>query len=409
LTLPARKPRIAYVRGSYLNPFEAQYLEPLQDRFDLTVAHPRSHRFDVSSIALPRRELPCLDYLNGLIPRTVGSVRIPNPQKYLGIDEYLFGLDRFLPGFDLLHVGEQSFYSSYQIALRKQRYGFRLVTSQAEINPLWFDGFGNTLARAQRVREQTDLFIARTERARCALLCEGVAPERIRVIGHGVDTARFSPGPRPAELARKFAIGPDHIVILLVGRLVWEKGIFALADAARLLLADPRPGALQPLFVLAGDGEERRRLERRLELLGIQQHFRLLGNLPYELLPEVHRLADIFVLPSIATRYVLEQFGIALIEAMATGKPIVATHCGAIDEVVGDAGLLVQANDYYRLSETLRTLLGNAPLRQQLGRSALERVQRKFRKERISSLISEAYHEVLALPAVAPALPAVGA
>jgi hypothetical protein len=55
----------------------------------------------------------------GRVPRTIGSLRIPNPPKYLGRDECLFGLDRFLPGFDLLHVTEQSFYSTYQIAARK--------------------------------------------------------------------------------------------------------------------------------------------------------------------------------------------------------------------------------------------------------------------------------------------------
>ncbi|MEJ0038313.1 MAG: hypothetical protein WDO68_19900 [Gammaproteobacteria bacterium] len=57
--LPNTKPRVAYVRGSYLNAFEAQYLEPLQDRFDVTAMYPRSHRFDVRSLRLPRIQLPC--------------------------------------------------------------------------------------------------------------------------------------------------------------------------------------------------------------------------------------------------------------------------------------------------------------------------------------------------------------
>lgn len=401
MTLPGRKPRIAYVRGSYLNPFEAQYLEPLQDRFDLTVAYPRSHRYDVSGIRLPRIELPCLDYLNGLIPRTVGSLRVPNPLKHLGIDECLFGLEPVLSGADVLHVAEQSFYSTYQVAVRKRRHRFRLITLQDEINPLWYAGFGNAAKRAQCVRDNTDLFIARTERARSALLCEGVEPDRIRVIGHGVDTERFSPGPRPAQLAHKYGISPDRLVILLVGRLVWEKGIYTLADAVRLLLAGMPAGAARPLFVIVGEGEERGGLERRLALLGIGEYVRLLGNLPYPLLPEVHRLADIFVLPSIATRLVLEQFGIVLIEAMATGKPIVATRCGAIDEVVGDAGVLVQPNDYYRLCEALRSLIADAALRERLGRAALERVTSRFRKQHITAMISQAYDDVLALPPVA--------
>ena len=85
--LPESKPRVAYVRGSYLNAFEAQYLEPLLDRFDITAVYPRSHRYDVSSLRLPRIQLPCLDFANGLVPRYVGAFGLPNPLKRWGYDE----------------------------------------------------------------------------------------------------------------------------------------------------------------------------------------------------------------------------------------------------------------------------------------------------------------------------------
>jgi glycosyltransferase involved in cell wall biosynthesis len=391
----AARPRVAYVRGSYLNPFEAQYLEPLLDRFDITAVYPRSHRFDVSSLALPRVQLPCLDYLNGLVPRRLGGFAVPNPQKRLGFDEYVFGLDRFLPGIDVVHAAEQTFYCSYQLAQRKQRYGYKLICMQAEVNPFWAEGHGRVLERAAFVRKSADLFIARSQRARSALMCEGVEPERIRVIGHGIDTRRFTPGPRSRELARRFAIEPDHMVILLVGRLVWEKGLFSLADAAQVLMQDPAFRRVKPLFVYAGDGPERGALERRLRRLGVESHFRLLGSQPYSLLPEIHRLADITVLPSISTRTVQEQFGIALIEAMATAKPVVTTHCGAIDEVIDTAGVLVQPNDYFRLAEALRALAFNAELRHRLGHHGRERVQRLFTREVIGEQVADAYATVL--------------
>ena len=392
---PSVKPRVAYVRGSFLNPFEAQYLEPLQDRFDITAVYPRSHRFDVSSLKMPRVQLPCLDYINGLVPRQVGSFAVPNLQKRLGLDEYLFGLDGVLPGLDLMHAAEQTFYCTYQIARRKQRYGYKLICMQDEINPFWAEGHGHALERAAFVRKTVDLFIARSERARSALICEGVEAERIRVIGHGIDTRRFSPGPRSQELSQRFSIAPDNLVILLVGRLVWEKGLFSLADAAGLLLRDEAFRQLKPVFVYAGGGPERAALERRLKRLGIESSFRLIGSQPYSLLPEVHRLADIFVLPSISTRSVQEQFGIALIEAMATGKPILTTHCGAIDEVVGPAGVVVQANDYFRLAEGLRSLACDAGRRAHLGQQALERVQRLFTREAIGEQVADAYATVL--------------
>ncbi|MEJ1960421.1 MAG: glycosyltransferase family 4 protein [Gammaproteobacteria bacterium] len=391
----AARPRVAYVRGSFLNPFEAQYLEPLQDRFDITAVYPRSHRFDVSRLKMPMVQLPCLDYLNGLVPRQIGGLAVPNPQKRMGLDEYLFGLDRLLPGLDLVHAAEQTFYCSYQIARRKPRYGYKLICLQAEINPFWAEGNGRALERAAFVRESADLFIARSERARSALICEGVEAERIRVIGHGIDTQRFAPGPRSPELSQRFAIAPDNLVILLVGRLVWEKGLFSLADAAALLLREEAFRKLKPVFVYAGEGPERAALEQRLRRLGVESHFRLAGSQPYSLLPEVHRLADIFVLPSISTRSVQEQFGIALIEAMATGKPILTTQCGAIDEVVGPAGLVVQANDYFRLGEGLRALAFDPALRQRLGQQGLERVRRLFTREIIGEQVADAYATVL--------------
>ncbi len=389
------KPRVAYVRGSFLNPFEAQYLEPLQDRFDITAVYPRSHRFDVRSLQMPSVELPCLDYINGLVPRQLGGIAIPNPQKSLGLDEHLFGLDRLLPGLDLVHAAEQTFYCTYQIAQRKQRYGYKLICLQAEINPFWAEGHGRALERAAFVRANADLFIARSQRARSALLCEGVEDARIRVIGHGIDTRRFMPGPRSAQLCQRFGIAPDDLVILLVGRMVWEKGLFSLADAAALLLRDDSFRKRNPVFVYAGDGPERGALERRLQRLGIESSFRLIGAQPYSKLPEVHRLADIFVLPSISTRNVQEQFGIALIEAMATAKPVLTTHCGAIDEVIGDAGIVVQANDYFRLAEGLQTLASDEGLRVRLGQRGLERAQRLFTRELIGEQVASAYTHVL--------------
>jgi glycosyltransferase involved in cell wall biosynthesis len=391
------RPRVAYVRGSYLNPFETQYLEPLQDRFDITAVYPRSHRFDVQSVQLPRVELPCLDYLNGLVPRRLGGLAIPNPQKRFGYYEHLFGLDKVLPGLDIVHAAEQTFYCSYQIARRKQRYGYKLICLQAEVNPFWAEGYGRTLERAAYVRAHTDLFIARSERARSALMCEGVEESRIRIIGHGIDTQRFAPGPRSPELSQRFGIAPDDLVILLVGRMVWEKGLFSLADAAGLLLRDESFRKLKPVFVCAGDGPELGALETRLERLGITANFRLIGPQPYSRLPDVHRLADIFVLPSISTRTTQEQFGIALIEAMATAKPVLTTHCGAIDEVIGDAGLIVQANDYFRLAEGLRTLGLDAELRVRLGQRGFERVQRHFTREVIGEQIASAYLHVLGM------------
>jgi len=390
------KKRVCYFRGSFLNAYETQYLEPLRAEFDLSVAYTKSHRFDVADIPIPSTPISCLDYLNGLVPRRLGGRALPNPLKFLGFDEVIWGVDRLTKDVDLMHVQEQTFYSTWQIAKYKKKGGYKLLTVQCEVTPYWYVRRPAIVRRAAFVRQETDLFIARSERAKMALLAEGVLPEKVRVIGHGVDLSRFHPGERDKELCDRLNVDPSRFVILFVGHLLWTKGIFALAHAAKLLLNDPNVRRLDPLFLLVGDGDERAQLQNRLRLLGIRDHFILAGRQSYDHLPAIHRLADIFVLPSISTQYILEQFGIVLIESMATGKPVISTYCGAIDEVIGDAGVLVQPNDYFRLYEALRDLCKSEGLRQELRGRALARVNAHFTHNIISSKIASAYGEVLA-------------
>jgi glycosyltransferase involved in cell wall biosynthesis len=177
--------------------------------------------------------------------------------------------------------------------------------------------------------------------------------------------------------------------------MVWEKGLYALADAAANMLRDRDIQRLNPLFVIAGGGPEQPGLEKHLRLLGLTDSFRLLGSVPYPLLPAVHRIADVFVLPSISTRTVLEQFGIALIEAMATSTPVIATHCGAIDEVVGDAGVLVQPNDHFRLADALRELCLSPERRRELGARGRARLLEHFTAQKISDKLASGYARVL--------------
>lgn len=390
-----KRPRICYFRGSYLNLFEIQYLEPLQEEFDLTVSCTRSHRFDISGISLPLIEVGCYDYLNGLIPRRINGRLVPNILKSLGYDEVLFGFDRITNNFDIIHIQEQVFYSSWQLARQKKVKKYKLVTVQCEVTPFWYMRRPGVANRAALVRQETDLFIARSERARSALICEGVERNKIRVIGHGVDMARFFPGMRDADFCKSLGISESRFIILFVGYLLWTKGIFALANAAKLLLQHASIKDLDPLFVMVGEGDERAAFESRIQLLGIERNVLLLGKQPYARLPDIHRMANVFVLPSISTRYISEQFGITLIESMATGVPVVSTHCGAIDEVIGDAGLLVQPNDSYRLYEALYDLCTDEALRKELSERGMSRIKANFSHNLISSKISSAYHEVL--------------
>jgi len=203
----------------------------------------------------------------------------------------------------------------------------------------------------------------------------GLDPARIVVIPCGVDTTVFSP---PASGAPR----DDPPVILSVARLDKVKGLDHLLQACSILAARRRTFRC----VIAGEGPDRARLEGLIEQLGLASRVRLAGALRHEALPEVYRAATIFVLPSLS-----EAMPVALMEAMATGLPVIGPQVNGVPELVqpGATGLLVAPGDEAGLADHLDTLLGDADLRVRLGSGARRTIEQAFeRKHQVMRLIS---------------------
>jgi phosphatidylinositol alpha-1,6-mannosyltransferase len=179
-----------------------------------------------------------------------------------------------------------------------------------------------------------------------------LAPERVRVLPNTVDE-RFAPGPALPTLRErlKLAAGP---ILLTVGRLAASeryKGhelIFAALPALRARF----PGLVH---VVAGDGDDRARLEGRAAELAGDAAVRFLGYVPDEELPDLYRLADLFVMPSAE-----EGFGIVYLEAAACGLRVIGGAGGGSGDAVPDArvGELVDPADLTGLVEAVTRLLG---------------------------------------------------
>ena len=122
--------------------------------------------------------------------------------------------------------------------------------------------------------------------------------------------------------------------------------------------------------------------------------FLFIESYPYHQMHEIYNMADIFVLPSIATRTWKEQFGMVLAEAMACGVPVISTVSGSIDEVVADAGLLVQPNDPTELSAAIINLLKNEALRKELGIKGRERAVREYDSKTIAGKFAALFEDV---------------
>ena len=175
-----------------------------------------------------------------------------------------------------------------------------------------------------------------------------VAPERIEVVPNTLDERVFTPAPRPLDLARNLGL-TDERIILTVGRLNAAeryKGQDRIIDLMpRLLEQDPRIR-----YLIAGDGDDRSRLEQRAEDLGVAGKVRFLGKVPQESLPDLYRLANLFVLAGFG-----EGFGIVLLEAMACSTPVVASSRDGSREAVmeGKLGAVVDPEDSDALFGTI--------------------------------------------------------
>jgi glycosyltransferase involved in cell wall biosynthesis len=144
--------------------------------------------------------------------------------------------------------------------------------------------------------------------------------------------------------------------------------------------------------VLVGDGPLRSELEHLAARLGVHRQVEFIG---YQSRPGVVRLLNectLFVLPSRS-----ESLGIAVIEALACGKPVVATAVGGIPEIIedGTSGILVEPEDARALAVAIRRLLGDPALRERLGRAGRRRVKDAFRWQRMAEGYVRAYEELL--------------
>jgi glycosyltransferase involved in cell wall biosynthesis len=208
----------------------------------------------------------------------------------------------------------------------------------------------------------------------------GVAPEKITLVPNAVAVERF-PLTADAWSARP-GDADGRPVVLTVARLDPQKGLRDLVEAAALVE--------RAVFLIVGDGPERVALESQIEHRGLSERVRLLGFRSD--IAELLAGCDVFVLPSL-----FEGLPLSILEAMAAGKPVVATRIGGNADAVVDreTGLLVPVADPAALASAITTLLQSPSLRQRLGAAGRARVEQQFTAEVMVQRVSAVYDELL--------------
>ncbi|HII61781.1 glycosyltransferase family 4 protein [Pyrococcus horikoshii] len=294
-------------------------------------------------------------------------------------------LNEFLKDFDIIH----SHHAFTPLSLKALKAGKNmekgtLLTTHsisfAHESKLW-DTLGFTIPLFKSYLKYSHRIIAVSKAAKSFI--EHFTSVPVLIVPNGVDDERFFPARDKEKIKAKF--GLEGNVVLYVSRMSYRKGPHVLLNAFSKIE--------DATLVMVGNGEMLPFLKAQTKFLGIENKVVFMGYVPDDILPEVFRMADVFVLPSISS----EAFGIVILEAMASGVPIIATDVGGIPEVIKEnsAGLLVPPGNELKLREAIEKLLKNEELRKWYGNNGRRSVEEKYSWNKIVVKIERIYNEVL--------------
>ncbi|EKD80686.1 MAG: hypothetical protein ACD_40C00037G0006 [uncultured bacterium] len=345
---------IHLLRVSHANEFELQNYAPIAKELDISVI--TSHH-PLTSISLPHiplwspTDLPHFPFRRQLLNRLIGG-----EQWLLGLEKYLISKRHHELIHDVIHTAETyTPYTHQAVRLRRKGIVKKLVCTCWETIPGNNEKFARLRKWKQEAYKYVDLFHTPTERAKQTLITEGVDPHKIIVIPYGVDLTKF----HPSDLQGQSLKVKKKPVVLLVARPVYEKGI--------------------DIFHQVSD-----------ELSSIAD-FRLVSGAKYQQMPRIYQSADLFFLPSRTTSTWEEQYGMALVEAMACGLPIVTTSTGAIPEVIGDAGITYPVCDMDKMVKTTKDLLNNQAKLKYYSALSLARATRLYDSRKVALQLAKLY------------------
>jgi glycosyltransferase involved in cell wall biosynthesis len=247
---------------------------------------------------------------------------------------------------------------------------------------------GSGFIRRMKYGAGCDHIIAISEGIRQVLVHWGVPPEKVTCVRSALDLAPLLMRESdPAAFREEHGLPADAPLVVTMAQLIPRKGYRVLLDAI--------PGIVKrvpdALFLFCGKGHDRPALERIVRERGLERHVRFMGFISD--IPALLRAADVVAHPALR-----EGLGIAILEAMGLGKPVVASAVGGIPEAIDapETGLLVPPNDAPALGDALLQYLRDPDLRRRVGESASERIRREFSVEGMVAGNLRVYRSLLA-------------
>jgi glycosyltransferase involved in cell wall biosynthesis len=261
----------------------------------------------------------------------------------------------------------------------------RLVSTKHGFNPWrrqWLYGWLDRLAAGW----QTHIITISEAIGQWLVQVERLPAAKMRTIHYALDVEHFRGDQRISPVLASLS----RPLLGTVTRLLHQKGVHILLDAFATCLRHVPQASL----VILGDGPERDALEAQVHAHGMAQHVHFLGYMATPEVSAIMRGVDIFAFPTFG-----EGFGLVLLEAMAWGKPVVASQVMAIPEIVlhEETGFLIPPGDATSLAQVLLRLMQDPPLCRRLGMAGQRRVEREFTVERMVQQTVCVYDQLLGI------------
>lgn len=303
---------------------------------------------------------------------------------------------------DVLHFT----YDYYKITVSKEKISIPMI---ATIHHPWTEerrifksktshlGYFNYLIQKKiyymenmekRICKKVDKIIAVSNYTAQSIIKEyHISSKKVEIIPNAVDTKKFNLKIDDYEMRKKWNILSEP-VLLSVGRLDYHKGIEYLVKSFSKIVNDIPDAKL----LIVGEGPLKNHILSLVHKLNLRKSVTLVGRVDEEDIPKVYAASNLVVLPSL-----MEGFGIVLLEAMASGKPCVATRVGGVEDAVinGETGLLVPSADSYALYHAIYTLLTDGKLSKEFGTAGRKRVEEYFTWDKIARRTVDVYKEMI--------------
>ena len=299
-------------------------------------------------------------------------------------DNYFKAIERLIKKknikFDLIHA-HFTWPSGYAGAKLKEKYNIPLIIT-AHGYDIYDLPFRNELLRkkVEYALNSADCIIT-VSNSNLKYINKLNIKTSVKIIPNGFRSDLFYPIPKD-RARKKLNLSINKKIILNVGNLVEVKGHEYLILAIKEILKRRK----DVMCIIVGSGELKKGLEKLVKKLNLQDHIKFVGAKPHEEIPLWMNACDVFVLPSLK-----ESFGIVQIEAMACGKPIVATHNGGSEEIIKEkTGILVEPRNPKQLKEAL-----NKALDKEWNGQKIVEYSKRFSWEEIVKKILDIYRETL--------------